>query len=240
MSTKFSNFTDSVTSTGTDELVGLRAGANIRTKISYIWTYFLTLTGNMAAVARVGVRKNSTGSVYERRRLNLIEGSGVTLTVADDSGNEEVDITIAASGGTTLDRCLVYRSGSQSISSATPTFATFNAEVYDSNSLHSTVTNTTRITIATTGAYAVAFWGQFASNSTGYRSSAIYKNGTDVLDTQAHPAASGTVSGVANSIHASLTAGDYLEVQVEQTSGGSLNLLGLTGTQPFFAVHQIA
>lgn len=49
--------------------------------------------------ARVGVRKNSTGSVFERRRLNLIEGSNVTLTVADDSGNEEVDITIAASGG---------------------------------------------------------------------------------------------------------------------------------------------
>jgi hypothetical protein len=31
--------------------------------------------------------------------LNLIEGSNVTLTIADDSGNEEVDVTIAASGG---------------------------------------------------------------------------------------------------------------------------------------------
>jgi hypothetical protein len=51
------------------------------------------------AVTRVDVRKNSTGSVFSRRRLNLIEGSNVTLTVADDSGNEEVDITIAASGG---------------------------------------------------------------------------------------------------------------------------------------------
>lgn len=45
------------------------------------------------------VRKNSTGTVFERRRLNLIEGSNVTLTVADDAGNDEVDITIAASGG---------------------------------------------------------------------------------------------------------------------------------------------
>src|SRR5689334_18175590 len=51
------------------------------------------------AVTRVDVRKNSAGSVFSRRRLNLIEGSGVTLTVADDSGSEEVDITIAASGG---------------------------------------------------------------------------------------------------------------------------------------------
>ncbi len=47
----------------------------------------------------VQVRKNSTGSTFTRRRVNLIEGANVTLTVADDSGNDEVDVTIAASGG---------------------------------------------------------------------------------------------------------------------------------------------
>lgn len=36
--------------------------------------------------------------VGTRGRLNLIEGSGITLTVADDPGNEEVDVTVAASG----------------------------------------------------------------------------------------------------------------------------------------------
>ena len=49
--------------------------------------------------ARIGVRKNSTGSTFLRRRVNLIEGSNITLTVADDSTDEEVDITIASSGG---------------------------------------------------------------------------------------------------------------------------------------------
>lgn len=49
--------------------------------------------------ARVAIRKNSTGSDFTRRRVNLIEGSNVTLTVADDSGNEEVDVTIAAATG---------------------------------------------------------------------------------------------------------------------------------------------
>jgi hypothetical protein len=34
-----------------------------------------------------------------RRKLNFIEGSNVTLTIADDSINDEIDITIAASGG---------------------------------------------------------------------------------------------------------------------------------------------
>jgi len=50
--------------------------------------------------ARVAVRKNTGGAdVGKRRRLNLIEGSNVTLTVVDDAGSEEVDITIAAAGG---------------------------------------------------------------------------------------------------------------------------------------------
>ena len=44
------------------------------------------------------VRKNSSGSTYKRKRLNFIEGSNVTLTVADDSTDEEVDITIASTG----------------------------------------------------------------------------------------------------------------------------------------------
>lgn len=48
----------------------------------------------------VNVRKNSTGSVFTRRRINLIEGTGITLTVADDSPNDEVDVTITAPSGT--------------------------------------------------------------------------------------------------------------------------------------------
>lgn len=50
----------------------------------------------------VQVRKNSAGSTFTRRRVNLIEGSNVTLTVADDSGSDEVDVTIAAATSTTF------------------------------------------------------------------------------------------------------------------------------------------
>lgn len=50
--------------------------------------------------ARVAVRKNSGAVVGVRRRLNLIEGSGVSFTIADDAGNEEIDVTVAASAFT--------------------------------------------------------------------------------------------------------------------------------------------
>lgn len=51
--------------------------------------------------ARVTVRENSGADVGTRRRLNFIEGANVTFTIADDAGDEEIDITInAASPGT--------------------------------------------------------------------------------------------------------------------------------------------
>jgi hypothetical protein len=51
--------------------------------------------------SRMRVRKNSTGTVFDRGRFNLIEGTGVTLTVTDDSSNNEVDVTIT--GGVVSD-----------------------------------------------------------------------------------------------------------------------------------------
>ena len=53
------------------------------------------LSGLLADAQKVGVRKNSTGSVFTRPQVNFIEGTGVTLTVADDGS--ETDVTIAAS-----------------------------------------------------------------------------------------------------------------------------------------------
>jgi len=50
------------------------------------------------ATARVTVRKNTGANVGTRRRLNLIEGANVTLTIADDAIDEEVDVTVAAAG----------------------------------------------------------------------------------------------------------------------------------------------
>lgn len=44
------------------------------------------------------IRKNSAGSDFVQRRINLIEGTNVTLTVGADAANNEVDVTIAASG----------------------------------------------------------------------------------------------------------------------------------------------
>ena len=48
---------------------------------------------------QITVRKNGGANVGTRQRLNLIEGANTTLTVADDAGGNEVDITVTSAGG---------------------------------------------------------------------------------------------------------------------------------------------
>jgi hypothetical protein len=93
--TPTTNFSIPKYNTGTDA----PSGKGFNTAMDFIDTLLANNATLLGARARVGVRKNSTGSDFIRRRLNLIEGAGVVLTVADDAANEEVDITIASSAG---------------------------------------------------------------------------------------------------------------------------------------------
>lgn len=56
------------------------------------------LTGSLDATARHNISKAGT-LAGTRRGLNLIEGTNVTMTVADNAGSERVDVTINAAGG---------------------------------------------------------------------------------------------------------------------------------------------
>lgn len=59
------------------------------------------ITGNPTEYP-VAVSRNSAAAVGQRATLNFIEGTNVTLVVADDGPGDEIDITINAAGGTEL------------------------------------------------------------------------------------------------------------------------------------------
>jgi hypothetical protein len=57
-------------------------------------------TSQSVTVANIRTQVKYNGSaVGTRKSINFIPGSNVTLTVTDDSGSDEVDVTIASSGG---------------------------------------------------------------------------------------------------------------------------------------------
>lgn len=51
------------------------------------------MSSTFVRLKRIFARKNSAGSVYGAGRLNLIDGNGVAVDLADDSSAEELDLT---------------------------------------------------------------------------------------------------------------------------------------------------
>ncbi len=54
----------------------------------------------------ITVRRNSGTDIGTRPRLNFIEGSNITLNITDDTTDNEIDITISSSGGTSTHNLL--------------------------------------------------------------------------------------------------------------------------------------
>lgn len=119
--------------------------------------------------------------------------------------------------------CEARRTTTQSIPDITGTDILFDAEDFDSDSYHSTSSNTNRITIPTGlgGIYAVSFYIDAVGISAAQMF--IIKNGTTAIRRKAVVAPLDTLNWTGY-----LAAGDYITAAVFQTSGGSYNLLANT------------
>lgn len=137
--------------------------------------------------------------------------------------------------------CLLHRSSVQTIANNTLTTVLFPVELYDTDNMHSTSSNTGRITFTTAGTYAVSFNCAWNKNITGDRVARIRKNGTDVLATEAKDSGNDTdlIIGHSILIEDSFAATDYVEALVQQTSGGNLQLMSETYS-PLFAAVKVA
>lgn len=135
-----------------------------------------------------------------------------------------------------------FRNSAQSISNGTWTSVQFNNEVYDAGGLHDNVTNNTRLTAPVGGVYAITAAIGWAINLTGDRFARVLLNGTTPITSVSAVTTSGAGSYPFHSLSLSyyLNPGEYVELQVHQTSGGALNLAGnFTDaglSNPFFAM----
>lgn len=128
----------------------------------------------------------------------------------------------------------VSRDTNQSINTGAWTAITLDTanatELYDTDGIHDLVTNPSRFTVpAGVNKIEVAANASFAANTTGVRGIRVTKNGavfssTATNMTNALTAGATTLQVFTGQVDA--TPGDYFEVEVYQTSGGALNLVG--------------
>lgn len=142
-------------------------------------------------------------------------------------------------------KCRVYRATDTAISSsATWTSIPFVVEDFDTASMHDNSSNTSRITIPAggNGYYYVNGQVNYAPNATGERGAKIKKNnasssrtGGDFKPTSG--AGGPTIMRASTVVY--LVAGDYLELQGYQSSGGSLNAQANTSEYEFGTYFEV-
>lgn len=133
-------------------------------------------------------------------------------------------------------RCFCYVNVAANLTTGTYTLLSFDSEVYDTDTMHSTVTNTSRIVANTAGLYWVEVGIGVAANATNDRFIQIRKNAagnqaSGTLIKEFRTATTANAFSDARSLDVQMAAGDYLEAWAWQGSGGTLALqLGSTST----------
>ncbi|HYK96130.1 MAG TPA: hypothetical protein VE011_09735 [Candidatus Dormibacteraeota bacterium] len=159
---------------------------------------------------------------------NIAAGAAGTVYVSNG--------TVPSWGYTPLHGARAYNNANLSRNSGDfGTMLTFNTNRYDSDSIHSTSSNTDRLTIPTGmgGLWRVGASVEFASNATGIRYLYILCNGVAIVS-DVRGAVNGDVTRLSCSTEWEPTAGQYFQALAVQTSGGALNILSSTSYSPEF------
>lgn len=143
-------------------------------------------------------------------------------------------------------RCQITASSTTDVPDNAWTLISFDGEVYDSDAMHSTGTNPSRVTANATGDYAVHAAVGWAANNTGMRGLQVRKNaagspsGGTAVAQRNWPAGASTVQTVELYRELLLTAGDYIELFRYQSSGGNLSPTAVDTSPGILIVRQVS
>lgn len=133
----------------------------------------------------------------------------------------------------------IYNSGVFAVPNNTATAITFDSERYDTDSIHSTSSNTSRLTCKTAGKYHISTSLGYASNTTGRRYSQFRVNGTAIIALAETDCQAVGFAHHAFSTSYDLAVGDYVEVLAYQNSGGALNVVAASNYSPEFMMERV-
>jgi hypothetical protein len=196
------------------------------------FTWVDTDDTNAIQNAIVTAKGDLIGASASATPLVIAVGTDGQTLVADSAEATGLKWATAASGSTFVG-AVVYNSTDLTITNNTFTTATFNSQRVDTNTFHDTSTNTSRITIPAGYAGQYLIWCdlEWAGSATGVRTVRLLLNAAYPGSTSATQIQNATTAGETQNnlfFYRSLSVGDYLELSVKQTSGGSLALGGST------------
>lgn len=165
-----------------------------------------------------------------------VEGNGtdkpITLSFIADPDSDNLFDCGPQGGGVFLPPDILdppvvhaYRTVRTTIPNEAAQILFFNETRYDTDSMHDTENDQSRLTINTPGIYLVTLNVTWNRNEDGDRAAFIRRNGADFLALESkHAGDADLFVGHSLSIEENFEAGDYLEAMVKQDSGTGLGI----------------
>lgn len=180
--------------------------------------------------AKVDFHDHSPGRGIQIPTEGIKDGA-ITAAKIAPGANAIQDGSVTTSKFGSLPATKVYNSAVRSVLNGTSVALTFDNERFDTNNIHSTSVNTSRLTFQTPGTYFIT--GSIVTDvnpglTGGFIRTQIRKNGTLIL------AGSGLgVSSVSHTIStfAKVSFNDYIEIVVTNTTGGTVNVTASSATE---------
>jgi hypothetical protein len=167
-------------------------------------------------------------------------GKGLWVgSTTDDPDEDDVHIDGSINKSTALG-ARVYNDANISINNDTTTTLTYNSERFDDDTIHSTASNTGRLTCVHAGTYLITANVCFAANATGCRMVLFLLNGATEIARHRVSAASAGATVLSLTTTYKLAATDYVQCRGYQNSGGALNVEYQANYSPTFGMVRIA
>ncbi len=136
------------------------------------------------------------------------------------------------------DSVRVFNSAAITLTTTTVTALTFDSERWDTNTMHSTSSNTDRLTAKVAGKYLVQGYAGFSANAAGERQLRIDKNNTSIEAAEQRSAVgAGATEYMVVSALVDMAVNDYVQLKAYQTSGGNLNVVAQAEVSPQFSMQ---
>lgn len=151
-----------------------------------------------------------------------------------------VDLGASSGAVATAHGCKVHRASTNvSVGNNTYTAIAFDAEDYDTDSMHDNVTNNTRLTIpsisgVTTGLWAMKAYG-YTDVTSGRINCQFRVNGSTIVGWSEQLASAGVIGPFQAAADYVFSAADYVECQV-RTVAGAGNAVFDSGASPYFQI----
>ena len=184
-------------------------------------------TGEVLTAANVngylmqGILVFATAAARDSAITSPQEGQACYLKDTDAVLTYSGSTWVAVGGAASFSGVKCKSTVAQTISNNTSTALTWDSEDYDTNTYHSTSSNTSRITIpsGTGGYYAISGYVTSDSQTSGFVELQIAKNGSAIASSTITP--SNQLPSISAATVVSLVATDYVELLYKQNSGGN-------------------